>query len=50
MVIKKIFLFLCLISFYNLSMSQNSFYDDIHLMDYQRVKQLLNDSNGVIAN
>ena len=40
-----IFLF-CLIN----SKAQNSFFDDIHLMDYQRNKQLLNDSNGAIVN
>ena len=50
MVVKKslffIFLFLC----YYTSFAQNSFFDEIHLMDYQRNKQLLNDSNGVITN
>lgn len=50
MVIKNyiyfIFLFLC---YFEVS-AQNSFFDDIHLMDYQRTKQLLNDSNGVITN
>ena len=50
MVVKKIFyifIFLfCLIH----SKAQNSFFDDIHLIDYQRNKQLLNDSNGVPIN
>jgi hypothetical protein len=50
MVAKKtfyIFIFLfCLIH----SKAQNIFFDDIHLMDYQRNKQLLNDSNAVISN
>jgi hypothetical protein len=50
MVAKKfklvIFLFFC----YFTAFAQNSFYDDIRLMDYQRTKQLLNDSNGVINN
>ena len=32
------------------SNAQNSFFDDIRLMDYQRAKQLLNDSNGAINN
>ena len=38
--------FFCLFS----SKAQNIFYDDIRLMDYQRTRQLLNDSNGVISN
>ena len=50
MVVKKFvlftFLFFCV---YN-SIAQNSFFDDIRLMDYQRTRQLLNDSNGVITN
>ena len=50
MVVKKItiniFLFFC----YSICIAQNSFFDDIHLMDYQRTKQLLSDSNGVITN
>jgi hypothetical protein len=50
MVAKKTFyifiFFFCLIH----SKAQNSFFDDIHLMDYQRNKQLSNDSNAVITN
>jgi hypothetical protein len=50
MVVKQglffIFLFFC----YFTSFAQNSFFDDIRLMDYQRNKQLLNDSNGAITN
>ena len=50
MVVKKFisftFIFLC----YFTSNAQNSFFDEIHLMDYQRNKQLLNDSNGVVTN
>ena len=50
MVAKKIiyiFIFLfCIIH----SNAQNIFFDDIHLMDHQRNKQLLNDSNGAIIN
>jgi hypothetical protein len=50
MVIKKT-LFLVVLLFCNFyCISQNSFYDEIHLMDYQRNKQLLNDSNAVITN
>ena len=50
MVVKKL-LFLTILFFYCfVSNAQNSFYDDIRLMDYQRTKQLLNDSNGVITN
>ena len=50
MVIKKLLLFTILISSYFISAAQNSFFDDIRLMDYQRVKQLLNDSNRLITN
>ena len=50
MVIKKLLFFTILFFCYFASSAQNSFYDDIHLMDYQRTKQLLNDSNGVITN
>ena len=50
MVIKKLLLFTILISCYFISTAQNSFFDDIRLMDYQRAKQLLNDSNRVITN
>ena len=50
MVVNKVLLFIILFLFYNNCIAQNSFYDDIRLMDYQRTKQLLNDSNGVINN
>ena len=50
MVIKKILFFIPLFFCYFISGAQNSFYDDIRLMDYQRTKQLLNDSNGVVTN
>ena len=50
MVVKKLeFFFFLLFTCFN-SNAQNSFFDDIHLMDYQRNKQILNDSNGVITN
>ena len=50
MVVKKLLFFNLLFFSYLIVTAQNSFYDDIHLMDYQRTKQLLNDSNGVITN
>jgi len=50
MVVKKLIFFTILFFCYFVSNAQNSFYDDIRLMDYQRNKQLLNDSNGVITN
>ena len=50
MVIKRILFFISFIFSYFTSSSQNSFFDDIRLMDYQRNKQLLNDSNAVITN
>jgi hypothetical protein len=50
MVVNKVVLFIILFLFYINCMAQNSFYDDIRLMDYQRTRQLLNDSNGVIMN
>ena len=50
MVVKKLIIFNVLLFCYFISYTQNSFYDDIHLMDYQRTRQLLNDSNGVITN
>ena len=50
MVAKKGIFFTILFFCYFMSFAQNSFFDDIHLMDYQRNKQLLNDSNGVITN
>jgi len=50
MVVKKLLFFILLIFFYFASLAQNSFYDDIHLMDYQRTKQLLNDTSGTISN
>ena len=50
MVVKKSIFFIFLFSCYFTGFAQNSFYDDIHLMDYQRTRQLLNDSNGVVTN
>jgi hypothetical protein len=51
MVAKKIVFFsLSIFCFKNISNAQNIFFDDIHLMDYQRNKQLLNDSNSVVTN
>jgi hypothetical protein len=50
MVVKKFILFTFLFFCYFITFAQNSFFDDIHLMDYQRTKQLLNDSNGIIMN
>jgi hypothetical protein len=50
MVVKKLLFFTVLFFCYFISNAQNSFFDDIRLMDYQRNKQLLNDSNGVITN
>jgi len=50
MVITKYIIFIFLFFCYSISLAQNSFYDDIRLVDYQRIKQLLNDSNGVITN
>ena len=50
MVVKKLLFFTILFFYYFVSKAQNSFYDDIHLMDYQRTKQLLYDSNGAINN
>jgi hypothetical protein len=50
MVVKKVLLFIPLFLCYFIGFTQNSFYDDVYLMNYQRTKQLLNDSNGVITN
>ena len=50
MVVKKILFSLPLYFCFFISIAQNSFYDDIRLMDYQRTKQLLNDSNENITN
>jgi hypothetical protein len=50
MVIKKFIIFIFLFFCYSLCKAQNSFFDDIHLMDYQRNKKLLNDSNDAITN
>ena len=50
MVVKFFTIFIFLFFCYSTSIAQNSFFDDIHLMDYQRAKQLLSDSNGVITN
>ena len=50
MVEKKFIIFIFSFFCYFMGFAQNSFFDDIHLMDYQRTKQLLNDSNGDINN
>ena len=50
MVIKKIIYFILFYFSCFIGYTQNSFFDDIRLMDYQRNKQLLNDSNGIITN
>jgi hypothetical protein len=50
MVIKKAIFILILNLCFFIGIAQNSFFDDIRLIDYQRNKQLLNDSNGVITN
>lgn len=50
MVVKKLLFFTFLLFYYFVSNAQNTFYDDIHLMNYQRTKQLLYDSNGAINN
>ena len=50
MVVKKFILFTFLFFCYFTTFAQNSFFDDIHLMDYQRTRQFLNDSNEVITN
>ena len=50
MVVRKPIFFIALLFCYFDSAAQNSFFDDIRLMDYQRNRQLLNDSNGVITN
>jgi hypothetical protein len=50
MVIKKLLIYMPLLFCYFISSAQNSFFDDIRLMDYQRTMQLLNDSNGIINN
>ena len=50
MVIKKIVLILILNLCFLFIKAQNTFFHDIYLMEYQRNKQLLNDSNGLINN
>ena len=50
MVNKKIVFLIPFCFCYFIILAQNSFYDDINLMDYQRTKQLLNDSNVIINN
>ena len=50
MVVKKFLFFSIFLFYYLIGYGQNSFFDDIRLMDYQRTRQLLNDSNGVITN
>ena len=50
MVVKKHLFFAILFFCYFTSSAQNSFFDEIRLMDYQRTKQLLNDSNEFVTN
>ena len=51
MVVKKSLFFLFFLFYCHfIGFAQNSFFDDIHLMDYQRIRQILNDSNEVITN
>ena len=50
MVVKKLILVTFFFFCYFKGYTQNSFFDDIRLMDYQRNRQLLNDSNGIITN
>jgi hypothetical protein len=50
MVVKKFLFFISLFFTHLFGIAQNSFFDDIRLMDYQRNRQLLNDSNGAITN
>ena len=50
MVGKKVIFIIIILLYYFTSYAQNSFYDDIRLMDYQRTRQLLYDSNAVITN
>jgi hypothetical protein len=45
MVVKKIILIFIIVFLYNSISAQNTFVDEIHLMDYQRNFQLKNDSN-----
>jgi hypothetical protein len=50
MVIKRFILFLNILLFINYASAQNTFFDEIHLMDYQRSFQLKNDSTRIIDN
>lgn len=50
MVIKRITSVIYFLFFLNTCFSQNSFFDEIHLMDYKRNFQLKNDSNNRIEN
>ena len=50
MVKNRIYIILFILLFKNLVSAQNSFFDEIHLMDYQRNLQLKNDSNKRIEN
>ncbi len=48
MVIRKILFFVAFLFIFKSSNAQNSFFDEIHLMDFQRNAQLINDSNRKI--
>jgi hypothetical protein len=50
MVNKRLTLFIPIFLCYTISIAQNTFFDEIYLMDYQKTKQLLNDSNRIISN
>ena len=50
MVVKKVLYLFSFIFCYHNCIAQNTFFNEIHLMDYQRTKQLLNDSNEVVTN
>ncbi len=50
MVVKKIIAIFIVVFSYISTSAQYSFFDEIHLMDYQRNQQLKNDSNRIIVN
>ena len=50
MVVKNAIFFFSFIFGYHYCIAQSTFFNEIHLMDYQRTKQLLNDSNEVVTN
>ncbi len=50
MVVKFVFIFTILIFISKWNTAQNNFFDEIHLMDYQRMLQLKEDSTRIIDN